>query len=229
MLTGIGTRPTLAAMTVTAEQLESPTLALDVEKCQELLAQEAEERQRFRDAVQPHEKAEFINGRIIMHSPARARHTEVRGLIERILGAYVDSIEFGLIASEKALCGFTRNDYEPDIVWFGDEKASTIGPDTVVFPVPDLAVEVLSPGTTHTDRGVKFIDYAAHGVQEYWIVDPDSQVVEQYRLEGESYALATKLKRGDFKPLCLSSLVIPHAALFDRKANLDFLRQLLAG
>ncbi len=40
------------------------------------------------------------------------------------------------------------------------------------FPAPDLIVEVLSESTEANDRGIKFEDYAAHGVVEYWIVDP---------------------------------------------------------
>jgi len=215
-------------MSVTAEQLESPTLALDVERYLAVLQKEAQERQKFREEIEPHEKAEFINGKIIMHSPARAKHTEVRSLLERLLGIYVDSTKTGCLVSEKALCGFTRNDYEPDIAWFSAEKAAGIEPDTVIFPVPDFIVEVLSPGTSRTDRGVKFIDYAAHGVDEYWIIDADSQIVEQYQREGESYELAAKFAEGTITPLSLPKLHIPHAAIFDSAANLDCVKSLLS-
>ena len=39
------------------------------------------------------------------------------------------------------------------------------------FPVPDLAVEILSSNVRH-DREIKFKDYQTHGVAEYWIIDP---------------------------------------------------------
>lgn len=44
-----------------------------------------------------------------------------------------------------------------------------------------LAVEVLSPGTARHDRGVKRRFYQAHGVDEYWIVDVEAQLVERWR------------------------------------------------
>ncbi|MGY8689832.1 MAG: Uma2 family endonuclease [Verrucomicrobiales bacterium] len=208
--------------------MASPTLALDLKKCEELLARESEERSRFRDELLPHQKAEFINGQVLMHSPAKAIHNQVRGLIERILGTHVDAKRDGLLSSEKALCGFTRNDYEPDIVWFGPKKAAQILPETLVHPVPDFAIEILSPSTTDNDRGVKFVDYAAHGVAEYWIVDPDKQIIEQYQREEDQYTLVTTLREGDLTPLSFPELHIPHAAMFAPNANVAFLRSILS-
>lgn len=55
------------------------------------------------------------------------------------------------------------------------------------FPVPDLAVEVLSPSTEARDRGVKFEDYAANRVGEYWIISTEEATVEQFVLEKGTY------------------------------------------
>ena len=51
-------------------------------------------------------------------------------------------------------------------------------PDTMKFPVPDLAVEALSQSTEARDRGVKLEDFSSHGVAEYWIIDADEMIVE---------------------------------------------------
>ena len=64
------------------------------------------------------------------------------------------------------MVSLTRNDYEPDICFFGVAKAAQLTPDQMRFPVPDLVVEVLSETTQAVDRGVKFDDCAAHGVAE---------------------------------------------------------------
>ena len=66
-------------------------------------------------------------------------------------------------------------------------------PDQLLFPAPDLAVEVLSESTRENDYGVKFEDYAHHGVSEYWIVDPVNQSVEQYFLKDGYFHLFQKL------------------------------------
>ena len=47
--------------------------------------------------------------------------------------------------------------------------------------VPVLAVEILSPSTASRDRGRKRLIYQRLGVGEYWIVDPDSRLIECWR------------------------------------------------
>lgn len=216
-------------MSLTLELLQRPTLALEVKEIAAFLAEEAKARDEFRDKIQPHEKGEFINGETIMHSPSRNIHSVTVGLIFHCIQFALQTgrIE-GHVVFEKAMCAFTRNDYEPDVAWFGPEKAKLIGPDTTIYPVPDFIAEVLSPATRKRDRGVKFDDYAAHGVAEYWIVDADERTVEQYVLESSGeYKLAEKLAHSDIHPRSFPSLGIPLDALFDSAANFAFLKTLL--
>jgi len=44
-----------------------------------------------------------------------------------------------------------------------------------------LAVEVLSPATARADRHRKRIIYQAEGIPEYWVVDSDARLIEQWR------------------------------------------------
>ena len=39
---------------------------------------------------------------------------------------------------------------------------------------PTLVVEALSPNTAERDIGPKFAAYEEHGVNEYWILDPEA-------------------------------------------------------
>jgi Uma2 family endonuclease len=48
--------------------------------------------------------------------------------------------------------------------------------------VPDLVVEVLSPGTSRLDKQVKMPIYREAGIPEYWLVDPESRTVVIYQL-----------------------------------------------
>ncbi|NJO03328.1 MAG: Uma2 family endonuclease [Bacteroidia bacterium] len=98
------------------------------------------------------------------------------------------------------LINFPRNNYEPDIVFFGQEKSKDFTPDQMLFPAPDLVVEVLSESTQENDYGIKFEDYQHNQVPEYWIIDPDAQSVEQFLLQDEKYVLYQKLaKSGTLK------------------------------
>ena len=213
----------------TAEFLAAPDLPIKIAAAAQALLREGKLREQFRDEIEPHEKGEFINGEKIMHSPARHAHNHVSNLIVRILSTYASANSNGVIVYEKALCGFSRNDYEPDIAWFGPEKAASIAPETMIYPIPDFIIEILSPSSEKRDRGVKLEDYAAHGVPEYWIVDADKRTIEQYLIAEDSgiYHLAEKLGHGDITPFSFPGLAIPLAVLFDDPANLAFLRTIL--
>ena len=106
---------------------------------------------------------------------------------------------------------------------------SKLQPDQMIFPAPDFVAEVLSPSTERADRGVKFEDYAAHGVGEYWLIDPENERLEQYLLEGDSYQLAFKADNGVVASRVVAGFAIPVQALFDEEENLAVLARLLVG
>jgi len=208
--------------------IQSPKLPLYVAELERLLEAERQARSRFRDELDPSVKAEFINGSCILHSPATYRHTNVTHLLHRLLSAYVDRQQLGWVGGEKVLVCLARNDYEPDLVFYGREKAAQLQPQQRQFPPPDLVVEVLSETTERCDRGVKFEDYAAHGIREYWVVDPDAETVEQYELSGEGYSLRLKQGGRTLQSVVGPGFAVPVRALFDREENLPWLQQLAA-
>lgn len=211
------------------ELLDAPDAPLRIARAQATLRAEAAARQRFRDTLRPDQKGEFINGALLMHSPARHSHNHTSSLLVAVLGAWTRLHAGGVLVHEKALCSFSRNDYEPDIAWFGPDKAATITPATTLYPVPDFIIEILSPATEQNDRGVKSVDYASHGVAEYWLVDPDLRAVEQYLLPAGSHEhrLAEKLTHGDIRPHSFPGLTLPLDAIFETAPNLALLRAIL--
>lgn len=202
------------------ELLNSPKLALHVRTLARVLEEERQKREHFYNEVTEFEKAEFINGEIIVHSPAKKRHTEAGKLLLRLLDLYVQIMDLGFLGYEKTLVTLTRNDYEPDICFFGKEKAQAFGSDQMKYPAPDFIAEILSPSTERRDRGIKFEDYAAHGVGEYWLLDPKSEVVEQYVLEDGRYVLRLKSGSGEIESAMIDGFLIPVRALFDDAVNL---------
>ncbi len=56
--------------------------------------------------------------------------------------------------------------------------------------VPDLIVEILSPGNPRHDTAVKYALYEENRVKEYWIADPASATVCIHTLSGNKYAPA---------------------------------------
>ncbi len=206
----------------------SPRLPEALARLQGLMERERELREQFYAEITSDRKLEFIDGRTVVQAPARNQHLDATMRCAKLLHTYVSLKELGTVKVEKCLCVFPRNDYEPDVVFFGLEKSRTLTPDTVRFPVPDLIVEVLSSSTEENDRGVKFEDYAANGVGEYWLIEPDQQTIEQYLLSGEQYALKTKSSSGVLESRVIPGLWIEIEAVFDERANLAALAKMLS-
>ena len=206
----------------------SPLLPRIVEELQLQIAKEQQLRTRFYEEMTPEQKVEFIDGEVIFHSPAKNRHVIATGFIFRSMSLFVDLNRLGTVKSEKCLCSFPRNDYAPDVVFFGLEKSSQLHLDTLQFPVPDLIVEVLSESTESRDRGTKFIDYFAQGVIEYWIIDTERRVLEQYLQEANGLALKKKSDSGIVESQAIPGFAIEIATLFDEQKNLEAIRNWLS-
>lgn len=206
----------------------SPLFPTYVEEMNARLETEARLRREFYEMITEDDKAEFINGEVIYHSPVMLRHTRAAKNLLVLLEAHVTGRALGFVGYEKMMISLSRNDYEPDIVFFGPDKADAFTPQQMHFPAPDLVVEVLSPSTEARDRGIKFEDYAAHGVGEYWLVDPDAETVEQYRLAGESFELIMKSRTGEIESAVVAGFVIPVRAAFDEAVYQATLRRLMA-
>jgi len=207
--------------------LESPKLGQYFDEIQRVLSVEVEKRKEFYQDVTEHQKAEFINGEIILHSPVKLRHTNVGRRLVQLLAAFVQKHDLGLVGYEKMLVSFSRNDYEPDICFFVKAKSEHFRDEQMTFPPPDFIIEILSPSTAELDRGIKFIDYAAHGVREYWIVDPETELLEQYILLNDNYDLKFKGGSGEVVSLAISDLTLPVRALFDDEVMWQTLQSIM--
>lgn len=182
-----------------AELKQLPELAIILERLEKEMIQEAERRNEFYELVHENVKAEFINGTIIYHSPVMRRHWKVSMKVSKYLATHVDDNDLGEVGVEKVMISLTRNDYEPDIVFFSKEKASLFTKQQMHFPAPDLVVEILSDSTERNDRNIKFRDYASHGVKEYWIIDPDKNSLEQYLNTDNEFQLLHTFTEGTLK------------------------------
>jgi Uma2 family endonuclease len=79
---------------------------------------------------------------------------------------------------------------QPDLVFFTRERQHLVNPRQVTRVAPDLAIEILSPGTERNDRGRKLRLLARHGVRELWLVDPEAETIEIYALQGSEFVIA---------------------------------------
>lgn len=160
-----------------------------LERANKQIELEKKNRQKFRKELKEHQKAEFINGEVVMQSPVKNIHAILSLEIVFEIMSFLKKNPIGRVYHEKVLISLERNDFEPDICFFKKEIADKFKQDQMIFPPPNFIAEVISPSTEEIDRGVKFRDYEASGVGEYWIVDPEKNTIEQYLLGEDGYEL----------------------------------------
>jgi len=138
---------------------------------------------------------EVIEGELYMSHAPHAEHQIVLDRTTINLGIWQEETGLGLFVSGAGLI-FSRHDGTiPDLMWFSDERVqqARINPatgewDGHFYAAPDLAIEVLSPGSANEsrDREVKLTLYSRRGVREYWIIDRFSRTIAVYRRTAEA-------------------------------------------
>lgn len=208
--------------------LALPNAPIILNELEATLAEEKKRRLDFYNDITDEQKVEFINGEIVIHSPVKKEHNDVSGLLFLLIKAYVIQNNLGYVGIEKIMIALTRNDYEPDICFFKTEKSTDFKKGQSLFPAPDFIVEILSKGTAKNDRGVKFQDYQAHKVMEYWIIDPKKSVIEQYHLDKKGkYELILKASEGTITSKAIEGFQIPIKAIFNETESMLALANLL--
>ena len=98
-----------------------------------------------------------------------------------------------------------------------NERAALVLTDANVQGVPELVIEVGSPSTRKRDETIKRRLYEKSGVSEYWVVDPELDVVRVYRAveKGFGKPVEWSLEAGDVltTPL-LAGLELPLSEIF---------------
>ncbi len=207
--------------------LDSPSAPQLAAHLNAALAVEKSRRLQFYEDIDDDVKAEFINGEVVIHSPVKKEHTDAVGNLYMLLATFVRTNQLGYVGYEKVMIALSRNDYEPDVVYFGPDKAKEFQKGHWKHPAPDMVVEVVSDGTELRDRGVKMEDYAAHAVGEYWIIDPVGESVEQYILHDGRYKLHLKAGQGPIASPVIPGFSIEIRAIFDEQLHLESLRRFL--
>ena len=105
----------------------------------------------------------------------------------------------------------TKNVVQPDLFVMCGEY----GRDKRIIGVPVLVVEVLSPSTATTDLIRKLNLYGRVGVKEYWIVEPEDQIIHVYLHDGTLLRWTTEYKPGDtLKPTMFADMEINVKTVF---------------
>ncbi|MEM1059500.1 MAG: Uma2 family endonuclease [Verrucomicrobiota bacterium] len=140
---------------------------------------------------------QLIDGELIMSPSPTSKHQRIVLNLAVLLTQYGKSKKSGqtyVAPLDVELPG--GHIVEPDVMYISRERAEIIKEPRIVG-APDLVVEVLSPANARLDRQRKRELYAASGVRELWIVDPDAERLEVFRLAENAERPAALFYRED--------------------------------
>jgi Uma2 family endonuclease len=135
--------------------------------------------------------AELIDNVLYMSPSPVYKHQKVLQNLFRSLSAAITDQHIGevIIAPFDVYLDETSNAVQPDIVILLNKNLHILNESGHIHGVPDLLVEILSPGTTQHDTIRKKSLYEKFGVKEYWIVAPDTKIASVFVLQNLTYHL----------------------------------------
>ena len=142
---------------------------------------------------------ELIDGDLCMTPAPNTRHQEISGNLFEIIRHLLRTNPLGKAFYAPYDVVFSQEPpqvVDPDLVFVSTEHVSLITEKNLQGS-PDLLVEILSPTTSLRDRREKHSLYERFGVREYWIVNPDRNTVQVFRLSDGHYAAALEFGLGD--------------------------------
>jgi Uma2 family endonuclease len=151
---------------------------------------------------------EIIDGDLFVSKQPSWDHQFAAGEVHRALQNWSHSSGLGWAVQAPGLIFDDDDDVVPDIVWVSHQRRRS-GLDSAghLRIAPELAVEVVSPGSRNEqrDRAFKLTLYSRQGVREYWIIDPRQRMVQLYRREDQMLELVATLWSAD----TLTSPILP--------------------
>jgi len=121
---------------------------------------------------------EFDDDKVMILNMPTLEHQRLVKLLARLLDSLISNGETVIAPFDVRLGGRV---YQPDVFWAKADGLCVLSSRSAVG-APALVIEILSPSTRVRDRREKRKVYGDHGVEEYWLVDPDGGVLEVFTL-----------------------------------------------
>ena len=157
---------------------------------------------------------ELLDGELLVTPAPAPRHQDAVRVVFQILHAYLDESGMAAVYFSSADVQLDGRQYlQPDILVVRTPDGQR--PDSWdEIGIPILVIEVSSPSTAKYDRLLKRLKYLRSGVEEYWVVDVDAEVIERWsRNEDRPEVLSERL---DWQPAFAESpLVIDLPRMFE--------------
>lgn len=144
------------------------------------------------EALPEHLVGELIDGVLYTRSTLDPPHAQAASRLGALLGRPFDLGQDGpggWHILDKPGLRLGEDVPVPDLAGWRHERLPKLPRSGDITVPPDWVCEVLSPSTEAHVRVVKIHFYARAGIRYVWLVTPDAQMIEVYRLHGAHYLL----------------------------------------
>lgn len=120
--------------------------------------------------------SEWVDGEVITFMPAKDIHQSTSGFLYQLIRLFIELFHLGQVryAPFEMRLRKMRSSREPDILFVSQANLSKLTPERL-DGAADLVIEIVSDDSVQRDRRDKYLEYAAAGVKEYWVIDPRPQ------------------------------------------------------
>jgi len=133
--------------------------------------------------------AEVIDNALYMSPTPITIHQRIVSRLIINIGNFLEKSNTGEIftAPFDVFLDETSNAVQPDLLVVLNNSKQIIDENGTIHGVPDLIIEVLSPGNKMHDLVTKKELYERFGVKEYWVIDPAEKEATGFLLTGQHY------------------------------------------
>jgi Uma2 family endonuclease len=139
---------------------------------------------------------ELIEGELVLNPAPVTKHQRVlRKMLTRLDRYFEDHGGGEVFCTPYDVVLSSETILEPDLLVVLSGRASIIR-EKRAHGAPNITIEILSEGSRRRDEVTKLRLYEQHGVDEYWVADPATDVVKLYRRSAGGFGPAIALNTG---------------------------------
>jgi Uma2 family endonuclease len=136
-------------------------------------------------------RQELVRGRVVEMAPAGGGHGDTQTEFVLAMKPVARAQHLGFVISETGFILSRAPDVvrAPDVAFIAHDRLPGGLPEGFIEGPPDIAVEIVSPGDTHTEVMEKIGEYLAAGARLVWVASRRSRTVTVHRSDGTAQTL----------------------------------------
>jgi Uma2 family endonuclease len=128
-------------------------------------------------------RSEWVEGEVVEHGLFTYAEHKILKWLTILVDIFVEYNELGTVRALRSTLKLSKvpSARQPDLIFLAKENEDRQHEYYIEGPA-DAVWEVVSPESVARDRGDKFIEYETEGIGEYWLIDPERELIQLYRL-----------------------------------------------